>query len=870
MIRHVSLALVLLLGAVGVGAAQHPTLVGGPDNSEANFATKAAFVAAAATTRADRARIEAVAPTDARGAATCPLSYRRAPTPAGLYGEVSVAGAHWSPIYSTAPVKACEFGVVGDAWFPRGGTGFVASSGGGRRLTTSAAPRGIVVGMMMTIANPATNAALAPPPATTVLALEPDGLVLSADAPACANCSYIAWFDINASNVVGADNTAALQAAIDFALQNSFNEVYLSPGMHKVTDTIHLGYGDAFRTVRLVGSARPGFAPGLGGTFVVSTATDRPAISIQGGRMSGVTGIALYGPNYNYAAHGQWFSDLLSANDADWIAPHLARRDNAPGGLQRHSPLVGIAIDAYAGAAPSDAFPPVAYPAWTRIAGQYRQRYSSEATIEASVYGFAVGIAAGLNADYNGDFIRIRNGQFAANAYAIAICNHQSRNVEIRNLAVGGVHTTLSNTRFGTQNGQWNGPIDNLSVGGAYQVADFNALSYSGPLIFRNLYCENCVRIGRFVNTASFGASVMFDGGIIKVGDSAHGHIPPALIVAGGAQTIEFRGTSFALNRRISNLVYSSATVNLRLDGVTMQSAARNAGGSEALQLALNYTGGLFYGSPKYNTLGLDRTSTVRSYGSYYATPGEIIGSQDFDASMGFSASGALRPRLRINQAARGMQDSQGRDWRFQTPPPVSIELAAPAYAPSPPAFSCDVLRFSLSAAAYADARLRATPGWLLYHASTGTVFVVTEVAAPDASGAHPITALQQNNLRLDDKGGCVANLLSDTRLGGYTVLVPVMPFASRQMHYGSFAAGSTEVRDVSRGDGAAGDLSAWIVPGDTLTGPLHNDSYEGGWPISRAGNAIATVTNGAPGSVTLARPAAVTGRFPLFAVPVR
>lgn len=71
---------------------------------------------------------------------------------------------------------------------------------------------------------------------------------------------------------------AQLQAAIDYAIQNGFAEVRLREGRYKTTDTIHLGYGEAFHTIRLVGSSRASF-DGLPGVTIYPTATDRPVVS---------------------------------------------------------------------------------------------------------------------------------------------------------------------------------------------------------------------------------------------------------------------------------------------------------------------------------------------------------------------------------------------------------------------------------------------------------------------------------------------------------------------------------------------------------------------------------------------------------------
>jgi hypothetical protein len=118
--------------------------------------------------------------------------------------------------------------------------------------------------------------------------------------------------------------------------------------------------------------------------------------------------------------------------------------------------------------------------------------------------------------------------------------------------------------------GQFDGPLDNISGGGSFQVADFAHLGYSGPLIFNHLYVEDNVRIGRFVGAASFNSSVIFNGGILSLSDSNHGRIPAAFLELGINQEVVFRGTMIVGNRRISNLAaVHPCSVNERLHRTT-------------------------------------------------------------------------------------------------------------------------------------------------------------------------------------------------------------------------------------------------------------------------------------------------------------
>jgi len=95
-------------------------------------------------------------------------------------------------------------------------------------------------------------------------------------------------YSAGTQTVTGTDSTAAIQAAIDYALQNNARSVCLPDGKYKTTDTIHLGYGDKseFASIELTACShgRAAFAGHLAGVSIFPTKPDRPAINVQGGR----------------------------------------------------------------------------------------------------------------------------------------------------------------------------------------------------------------------------------------------------------------------------------------------------------------------------------------------------------------------------------------------------------------------------------------------------------------------------------------------------------------------------------------------------------------------------------------------------------
>lgn len=797
------------------------------------------------------------------GGPLCPLTYTRSAA-SEAPGEISHAGARWRPLYSTSPVRACEFGAVGDATYRQDGGAFTASADGTRRLAV-ASPSGLRPGMYVTVVNPDSNARLAPAAATRIDSVENEFVALSAPAPACTNCAYVAWSPIDAANVSGRDSQPAIQGAIDFALRNGFADVKLSEGVYKIAaDNLQLGYGETYRTVRLIGGERESYA-GMPGVTLVCVMPDRPCINVQGGRAALLKGLNIVGPGLNYVNHGQWFNSALSPNQKDWLAPELVRSGEAPGGLQTHTPLAGVTLDAYSGERPAAAYTQT-YPSWTKLSGQYGRVFSSNLTLQdVYVSGFAINIALGLNTALQGDYFRTIAGGSQSAPLLLLVANHQSRNVRVQDWSFGGYHTAMSNSQYGMGTGEWNGPLDNLSGGGGYQFFDFRAMGYSGPLTIRNIYAENQVRIGNFIAGGSYGAKVDFLGGVINLGESMHGQIPASYMSAVGV-SVEFNGTAFNTAQRVANLSDGGAPVALTLKDVTFASGLRNPG-SAALQAAMNFSGGILVGNPKYNTLRIDQANATNVNATYFPTPSGPFASQDMDDEMKFFVHKQKVARQHLNQYARGFGDTQSRRWRMTRPQPQLVTMRAGAgFAATEPSFDRDRMTFALTETSRRASRL--APGWLLYHVATGTVFLVTDVGATDGAGLVLVTTTQQNNLRVDPASGSfVANTLTDTALSGYMMLIQTDVVVPQQVAYGDFTAGSALVTNVSRGDGIAADLSKWLVAGDPLL-PLAYNEKSLGWPIG-APNAIAAVTNGSPGSVMLERPATLTGRAPLYPLPI-
>ena len=150
------------------------------------------------------------------------------------------------------------------------------------------------------------------------------------------------------------DNTVAIQAAINYAIQNQWNNVCLHDGNYWISDTLRLGWGDTFISVNLTAcnNGRNGNIGNFAGVTLYSSVTDRCAINIQGARNVTIRDISLYGMNYSWAFNGMALNPWPTA-PAGWLNTAITPTGTNPGGLNRYAPYAGICEDAYAGQPPS-------------------------------------------------------------------------------------------------------------------------------------------------------------------------------------------------------------------------------------------------------------------------------------------------------------------------------------------------------------------------------------------------------------------------------------------------------------------------------------------------------------------------------------
>ena len=680
-----------------------------------------------------------------------------------------------------------------------------------------------------------------------------------------------ATFDASTGAIGGSDATTAIQDAINFALNHGVDRVILPCCRYKTTDTLQLGWGEDFKQISLEGESASGaYGGAMAGVSLYPAATDRPAVNFQGVRNGRFANIAIRGQGFRKPMANVAHQDY-SAREEDWLDSNLARAGSAPGGLQKHAPYAAITIDAYSGARKTDSYP--ARKAPRDIGAAADKSYpSSRVTIENfEIYGFPVGISTRPSDDGQGDYVRIRDGTIAYGVYGIAINHSQSRNVEIRNISYGGLHTFLTNSRFGMGGGELAGPIENITGGASYQTFLIAAGGYSGPITVRNLYYEDQVRLGRVgtSSTTAFPATFTCEGCLLQSAPELHGVLPSAVLETDANQTVVIRNSLIRNYSRIIPLTTNTASVVIEASqfatAPTALSGPRN--GAPAWQAAINYSGGILIPDADALAPGKSQGSLTfvgRSRGSYLATP------TGGDGGQALEADSDVRTRRNLNQANTGLIDARGYRWSFaRKPGNALIRFSREAgFVKAPPTMNGDTLAFAYDAqfqTSPTQADFALQPGDFLYVRNSSTLFVVETVGEP-TDGAVAVKARQMNNMHIDVKTGMMSkNDNPDPTFAGDTLLIKSSTPVLKQVAFGDFTAGSPLVGNVRRAE--AGDASE-LQPGDRLYG---TGSPEPGLnpPFDQVVD-IVSVKNGADGSILLSRPATATRRAPIYPIPLK
>jgi hypothetical protein len=681
----------------------------------------------------------------------------------------------------------------------------------------------------------------------------------------------------------GTDNAPMIQAAINAAIQANIRVVAIKDGIYATNDVIHVGWGNntsVYVDIELVAASggRAAFA-GLAGVTLLPKQTDRPCINLQGVRMGRIAGIGIIGYNYAYIYYAALPNAANINLPATWLKPSLVPSGSNPGGYSRYAPYAAITVDAYKGTAQSNTYPAVTYPAWTGSNTQYGKAASSDITFEdLYLSGFAVGIVSPSASDANADFMKIRDCSINCMVYAIAMSHSQSRAVDIDSNTFDRCHTAMTNGIFSVQIGEFAGPVTNNTFGGSYQIFDFSGgLSFLGPMTFKNCYFESTARYGSFAGSSAYPSGLNFDSCLFDtVALGHHNMLPGAMIVGTGRVNLRFSNCRLVSQARIFNLC-SGITGDVVIDGgCTIGGTYWTGGnGSTAMQRAVNYCGGMLIGGGDPFGRGypafFPRVRSDRALNAIKLDDSFAEGSRLVGGVVDFMTSAGLVNRTEMSQYAEAINDAHGQRWRFrQGGRSRLLDFADNTAIIVALDDTDDSWTFHYANALQNDPASAMHVGCIIYHNNTGTIFVVTAIGAADAgnSNAYPITMVQQNNLRVDNSGDFVAQLLTDMTLSGYSLIIDTQIWLPRQVHYGTFTSGSTSVSSVSRGDGYGGNLTTYLLTSDKIYAPTMDDATAPKCPVAN-GTGLNAVTNGSPGSLTLSANATASGRFPIYPIPL-
>ena len=776
-------------------------------------------------------------------------------------------------------VNVGDFGLVSDAVYTESPTfGLIATSDGSNVLTT-ASTAFLKVGMNITNGNWHSFAAAAIgsagviPAGTTVISFVPNtSITISNPVVTASNFSIVCWSEV----LTGTDNTAAIQSALDYAMQNGISEVQFPSGKYLISDTLNVGWGNSFYELHLLGTNRACFdANSLPGVTIYSTKTDRPMINIAGGRLNSIKGISLIGRNRTYVEFAQQFTaGLFSSDPLDWIAPNINPVGNGSGGIASTAPYAAITIDAYAAAQPTIHYPTRNFPSWTGLNSNYNSGFklTSDTLIEdCLIQGFGVAVASGLVTNNQGDFMKFNRLVLGSCAYGLSLNNTQNRNVAITNINYAGFHTLISGTNLGGGTGEFVGPWDNIGGGGSYQSFDFQNMGFCGPLIISNHYFEGQTRIGNFIAAQSFSSTVRFNGGKFHLANT-NNVIPSSYIGTGQFTYLTLHGVEISGAPRITNLVAGGGSLNV--DGGTWATAtASNT--SNALIQAVNYCGGYLFGDLRFNQILRNFITVKNVLATSFASIGGGIGSRVLDDEVNFRESHVgVQTRIPMTQCMKRYTDTFGRQWRMSVTKEESMIVASWG---SGPTYVNDQMSFTWPQANQesADVMQNLAVGDMLLVLGSMTIFVITAVGVL-AAGFYPITTLQQNNLLVDVSNNFVANQNSTITLTGPIIIIKTGVVIPSVLEYGAFTSGSPNVITISDGSGTS-HMANNYVNGDLMIGL--STTIAGAapyappattvWPIA-AGSTLSAVTDGSPGSLILSKNALSTGTFPIFPYELR
>lgn len=308
------------------------------------------------------------------------------------------------------------------------------------------------------------------------------------------------------------DDTTAIQAAVDHitsGMAGAARRVYLPAGTYLISQTIHLGRGEAYVSVTLEGDG-PRFdadQPRQGGTAIKLQHDAVPCLNVQGGRQVYIKGMTLVGKYRGADALGYGAPGDEDINTWKMNHPCIDH--------------VGISVDSLYG------------------------KLSSEVVVESvNIDRFYSAVSRLSFSNQNGEFIRLAHCQITRCIYGLNIGHTQARNTSVSHTNFSQVHTCICGYRAGNGTANLHGDYSNLHFGGVIQVIEGHA-GWTSSLTFRDCYAESIYRIGSWGSRGA-GTVLTFDGCVFYFRENT-GAPPPAHHLAGTDTKVVLRGGSYSV-----------------------------------------------------------------------------------------------------------------------------------------------------------------------------------------------------------------------------------------------------------------------------------------------------------------------------------
>lgn len=660
-----------------------------------------------------------------------------------------------------------------------------------------------------------------------------------------------------------ADDTAAIQAAIDWvgyrnlpSNASSFvptnGTVFMPGGKYRITDTIHLGYGETFRCIHLRGDGRAfRGANNFKGTTLLVDFNDRPAIAISGGRSNSIQALTITPTSAR--SNATWIAsqklgnsqaaplidDLIAAN---WVPPTWPASASS-----RYAPFCGIAIDPYFGPRPAVSYPDVNYPSWLNYTTQYNNpNYTSDVTIrDVEISGFAVGcVVQPSDADGNGDFVKLEECLIDYCQYGLSIGNTQARDQSMNNCSMAQCFAFVVTGVHGRQNGKPSIDVRNTSFNFGIWGAIIPNMQFGSNVAFRNVYSESLYGIGRFTEFGGGSGenSVGFDECEFGFHLWATRGRPVSPFVFGGGGAATFSGCTFAQGAGTPPpfFYFQCSAGNLVISNCLFQ-----AGSQETTlygKVASNGSAGLIVGACDTNLAAWSVRQTQSwdiTTGTAVAQIGRVLNTDSVSLNR---AQGIPIYAKRVVAGGAGDADSGMVFPRCRH----VFGLSGAASVSQ----SGDTVTIDLTGAASVNNlfQLGGDVGDIMVHGATGTAFVVA------ARTGLVLTLKAINNT---DASGAIRSTIT---LSGNMNAVNCRLFTLGTPHWGDTSTSSAVISNVTRLDGASSsvnDAQNGVQSGDAVfvaTAIARGICTQANAPITSVGSNSITLTGNARFNLTRER----------------